>query len=214
MLDHMDRAVGQRPFVELREVPAREEQREDGGRGHRMGGQGEDPARAGRSLQPRVEQHRGDAGCDEGGGDVDEQHVLQHVRGEQVPLAQLVQGRADGDIGGEGAEMEADGGADRIGGARGDPSAQGPAGHRVKPHGRDEGEHQQGLGVPMEGKDHRSAAGQARLEIARGLVEAHPADEAGLARPDNGGTREGAEPEPARGRREQLMAAEAVAGQR
>ena len=59
-------------------------------------------------LQKRVGQLPRQAQHDERGGDVDEQHVLHHVRGEEKGFADLVEGRTDGEIRHRHAEMEAD----------------------------------------------------------------------------------------------------------
>ena len=156
MFDHVERPAAQGGFVELREVPHREAQGEDHTARDRVGEEGQRAREPGPVLEEAVDELGRQAGDDERGGDVDEQHVLQHVGPEQEAFAELVQRRTHRDITDEHAEMETHGMPDGIlRPARHPPRAVRTAGQGVGPGGPDDQEQQERLRVPVQGDVHR-----------------------------------------------------------
>ena len=120
-----------------------------------MGQEGEHAREPGAIFQETVDQLRREARDDERRGDVDEQHVLQHVGPEQEAFAELVQGRADRDIADQDAQMETDGMRDGVlRPARQPARTIRPAGQGVRPGSADDQEQQERLRVPVQGDVH------------------------------------------------------------
>ena len=121
-----------------------------------MGQEGEHACEPGTFFQETVDEFGRQARDDERGGDVDEQHVLQHVGPEQEAFAELVQRRTHRDIADEHAEMETHGMPDGIlRPARHPTRAVRTAGQGVGPGGADDQEQQERLRVPVQGDVHR-----------------------------------------------------------
>ena len=109
-----------------------------------MSQEGEHAREPGTVFQETVDELGRQARDDQRRGDIDEQHVLQHVGPEQEAFAELVQGRPDRDIADQDAEMEADGMPDGIlRPARQPAGAVRPAGQGVRPGRADDQEQQE-----------------------------------------------------------------------
>ena len=156
MLDDVERPAPERGLVEFGEVPEDEDAREHHAGGHRVHQPAQDRGHARVRAEEGIGHLRRQPEHDERRGDVDQQHVLQHVGREQEGLAELVQRRTDGQVGDGDARMETDRGADRVGHARGRPAR--PArtdGQGVEPGGTHHHEQEERLGVPVERDRHR-----------------------------------------------------------
>ena len=91
-----------------------------------------------------------DAGQQQDGGGVDEQHVLHHVGGEQKTFAGLIERRADREVENDERGVETGGLPGGVGGAgRGEPGAEGAGCEGVEPAEQDEASDEVGFVMPV-----------------------------------------------------------------
>lgn len=107
MLDNMNRLVCQSCFIERRDVPETEGQRENRAGSDRIEQKLETPTQTGIFAEEMIDQIGRKPDDEEDRRDIHQNEMLEHVSGEKVVLSNLIERRPDGEIGKDQAEIEA-----------------------------------------------------------------------------------------------------------